>query len=447
MRIFAASPVALLPAHTLLVFLLQMLVLLATARILGSVANRLGLPRVVGELLAGVLLGPSMLGHLTSVSRWLFPAQLEQQHLIDVVGQVGVLLLVGLTGMQLDLQSFRHRVANAAKVSLAGLLIPLSAGVSVGLLAPVPLRPAGTAAPVFAIFMGTAICVSAIPVIAKTLMELNLTHRNVGQLILTASAFDDAVGWFLLSLVSAIATHGLRTTTVLLSLAYLCMIVVFAMVVGRPLVRVIMRRAAAAPDATGVTVTVVGLLFACASATQAMGMEAIIGTFVGGVLIGSSGVHMARVAPLNTVVMSTFAPIFFATAGLRMDLSALVTIPLLLAAAGILIMAIAGKFAGAFLGGALSGLSRRECIALGAGMNARGVIEVIIAMAGLRLGVLGPQAYTVLILVAVLTPVMAPPILRRAMAGSEMTAEEAVHAQRTIALTRGDDTEPVSTGS
>ncbi|MEV0031510.1 cation:proton antiporter [Nocardia sp. NPDC050793] len=441
----AAGPVSPLPAHGLLVFLVQVVVLLLSARLLGELASRLGMPTIIGELLAGVLLGPSVLAHLApAVSGWLFPPQAEQQHLLDAVGQFGVLLLVGLAGMQLDLHRFRERLPMAMKVSTAGLLVPLAIGVGIGWFAPTPLRPASTSPAVFAMFMGIAICVSAIPVIAKTLMELKLTHRNVGQLILTASMFDDAVGWFLLSIVSAVATQGLGAETVFTSLGALCGIVVFAMVIGRPLVRTVLRRADASDDPGKVTAAVVVLLMVSAAATQSMGLEAVFGTFLCGVLIGSSGVRLNALAPLNTVVMSVFAPLFFATAGLRMDLSALATVPLLLAALVVLVLAIAGKFVGAFIGGALSGLTRRESVAVGAGMNARGVIEVVIAIVGLRLGVLGTEAYTILVLVAVATSLMAPPILRRAMAGSEVTEEEEVREQRTLTLTqlRGPDAAP-----
>ncbi|RDI68149.1 cation:proton antiporter [Nocardia pseudobrasiliensis] len=441
--IFAGGPITPIPAHGMLVFLTQLLVLLVSARVLGGAASRLGMPNIVGELLAGVLLGPSVLAHLApGISHWLFPPQVEQQHLIDAVGQLGVLLLVGLAGMQLDLNQFRQRLPRAAKVSLAGLIVPLAIGVGIGYLAPTPLRPENTTPAVFAMFMGIAICVSAIPVIAKTLMELKLTHRDVGQLILTAGMFDDAVGWFLLSLVSAMATHGLRTATVLSSLGYLLGVVAFAVVIGRPLVRRVMRRVDGDGERAKVIPAVVILLFAAAAATQAMGLEAIFGAFLCGVLIGSSGVRLTALAPLNNVVMSVLAPIFFATAGLRMDLSALLTVPLLLAALGVVTMAVVGKFLGAYIGGASSGLSRRESIALGAGMNARGVIEVIIAMAGLRLGVLGTEAYTILILVAVVTSLMAPPILRWAMAGSEITSEEARRAQRTLALAHDESDSP-----
>jgi Kef-type K+ transport system membrane component KefB len=164
-----------------------------------------------------------------------------------------------------------------------------------------------------------------------------------------------------------------------------------------------------------------------AVATHALGLEAVFGAFVGGILISSSiGAGRARLAPLRTVVVAVFAPVFFATAGLRMDLTSLWTPKLL--AAGLLILAVAilGKFAGAYLGARVSRLNHWEGLALGAGLNARGVIEVVVAMVGLRLGILNVQAYTIVVLVAIVTSLMAPPILRLTMARIEQTAEEEI---------------------
>ncbi|MEU1205442.1 cation:proton antiporter [Nocardia sp. NPDC005825] len=421
-----------LPAHGLLTFLVEVAVLLGCARLLGAVSLRVGLPAMAGELLAGVILGPSVLAHLApGLWHWLFPPQAAQINLLDATAQLGVVLLVGLAGMHLDVGRLRKRARAAATISVFGLVIPLVLGVGFGWLAPVPLRPNGIHQNIFALFIGVAVCVTAIPVIAKVLMELKLTHRNVGQLIMTAAMIDDAVGWFLLSLVSALSTAGALTLGgVLRPIGFLCGVGLFATTAGRFLVRWIIRRASSAADPAAVPGAVVVLLVAGAAATHAMGLEAILGAFVVGTLIGTSGVRPAALMPLNSVVMSVLAPVFFATAGLRMDLSTLGDPVVLGAGAALLAVAIAGKFAGAFLGGRLSGLNRHESLALGAGMNARGVVEVIIATVGLRLGVLGTEAYTVLVLVAVVTSLMAPPILRRAMARSELTTEETLRAER-----------------
>ncbi|ATL69928.1 cation:proton antiporter [Nocardia terpenica] len=428
MPLSLAAPIAPIAAHSLLIFLLQVGLLLLLAVTLGRLASRFGMPAVVGELFVGAVLGPSFLAWAApGLHGWLFPAVPEQYHLLDAVGQIGVLLLVGLTGVQMDMGLVRRRGATAAGVSLGGLILPLGLGIGAGYLLPEALVPQGTDVTVFALFLGVALCVSAIPVIAKTLIDMKLLHRNVGQLTLIAGMIDDAFGWFMLSIVSAIAVNAVSTGTVLTSLAYLVAIVAFALTLARPLVRGTLRIAARS-EGPGLTVAAAVVLILLASAgTQALGLEAVFGAFICGLLIGTAGrVDPARLAPLRTVVLSGFVPIFFATAGLRMDLTALVRPEVLLAGLAVLALAIVGKFIGAYAGARLSGLNRWEGLALGAGLNARGVIEVVVAMVGLRLGILSVEVYTIVILIAIATSLMAPPILRFAMARVEQTAEEQV---------------------
>ncbi|MFI7696184.1 cation:proton antiporter [Nonomuraea sp. NPDC049655] len=408
-----------LGAHELLVFMLQLGLLLGLAVLLGRLAVRLRMPAIVGELTVGVLLGPSLLNHLAPALKF------TQLHLLDAVGQVGVLLLVAITGVQLDFGLVRRRGATAVKVSVAGLVVPLGLGVAAGFLLPASLLVEGTSVTVFALFLGVATCVSAIPVIAKTLTDMKLLHRDVGQLCLTAGMVDDAFGWFMLSVVSAMATTGVRTGQIVLSLVYLVALVPFALWVGRPLVRWTMRAATRSDEPGPAVATAVVLVLLAAAGTHALGLEAILGAFVCGALIGRSGhADAAWLAPLRTIVLSVLAPLFFATAGLRMDLTLLAR-PDVLAAAGVVLgVAIVGKFLGAYLGALLSRLSAWEAFALGAGMNARGVIEVIVAMVGLRIGIIDTAMYTIVIVVAIVTSLMAPPILRVAMRRVELTAEE-----------------------
>ncbi|CAL9632541.1 Na(+)_H(+)-K(+) antiporter GerN [Streptomyces sp. enrichment culture] len=424
----AVQPVSTIAAHQLLVFLLQVGSLLLLAFVLGRLATRCGLPAIVGELCAGVLMGPSVLEQVApGFSGWLLPRDPGQFHLLDATGQIGVLLLVTITGAHMDLSLVRRRGSTAVRISVAGIAVPLVLGVALGFLLPTSLVLGER--PVFALFLGIAMGVSAIPVIAKTLMDLRLLHRNVGQLTLCAVMFDDIVGWLLLSMVSAMATTGFRAGDLAFSVGWLIVVVISAVLL-RPVVAAGLRTAARAPG-NGPTVTVVVVLALLASAaTQAMGLEAVFGAFVAGVVIRACGaLDQEALAPLQTFVVAVLAPVFFATAGLRMDLTALADPVVLLTGLGVLAAAVFGKFAGAYLGARLSRLGHWEGLALGAGMNARGVIEVIIAMVGLRLGVLGTEMYTIIILVAIVTSLMAPPILRATMSKVEQTSEEDLRAR------------------
>jgi Kef-type K+ transport system membrane component KefB len=419
----AEVPSTALKEHQLLVFLLQLAGLLLLAMLLGKLANKFGMPAIVGELMVGVLIGPSVLGHLPEhLSGWLPQRDPNQQVLLETVGQIGLLLLVGLTGAHMNLQLVRKRGKSALGISTLGLAIPLGLGIATGFLLPANLVAADRTT--FALFLGVAMCVCAIPVIAKILMDMKLQHRNVGQLILTAAVIDDTVGWLLLAFVSTMATVGLATGPVLVSTLSLVAIILVAVTAGRWLVRAVITRARNPVTLIGAAVVLI-LLFS--AATGAAKFEPVLGAFLCGLLISATGLSYKKLEPLRVLVVSVFAPVFFALAGLRMDLTLLLEPSVLLAGIAVLTVAIGSKFFGAYLGARLSKMTHWESLALGAGLNARGVIEVIVASVGVKLGVLNTAAYTIVILVAIATSLMAPPLLRYAMARVEKTADELLH--------------------
>lgn len=423
---YIAAAVAPLPHHQLFVFLLQagLLVLLAFA--CGRLAVRLGMPPVAGELCVGVLLGPTVLGNVApGVAEWLLPRSSGQFHLLDALGQLGVVLLVGVTGMELDTGLVRRRGRTALGVGMGGLLLPLGLGIAAGWAAPSGLIPAGTDRLVFALFIGVALCVSALPVIAKTLTDMNLVHRNVGQLTLAAGMVDDIIGWILLSVVSAMAVGAVGAGTVAWPLAATALVLAVTVLIARPLVRRAMLRAERSGDGRSTVAGVTAFIVLSAAATHAIGLEAMFGAFLAGLLVGT-GPRAVRtqLAPLRTVVLAVFAPLFFATAGLRVDLSALADPEVLVSAVVLLVIAVVGKVAGVYAGARLVGTGTWESLALGGALNARGVIQLVIATVGLRIGVLNSTTYTLIVLVAIATSLMAPPVLRFAMRRVEHTAEE-----------------------
>lgn len=418
------TPAPPLAGHALLVLLVQLGILLAAAVLLGRLAVRLGAPRIVGELCAGVLLGPSLLGRLApSWSGWLFPDQ--QFDLLDGVGQLGMLLLVGVTGMQLDLGLLRRQGARAIAVSAPSLAIPLGLGVAAGFLLPATLLPPSGDRTLFALFLGVALAVSALPVIAKILADLGFLHRDLGQLTIISASVDDVVGWLLLSIVTAMATTGVHAGTVATSVALLAGCLLVAWFALRPAVKLVLCGTARAgePGTTAAVVTVLVLL--CAAGTHALRLEALLGAFLCGLVIASTGrLDRAHLAPLRTVVLGVLAPIFFATAGLRLDLTVLGRPAVAAAVLAVLAVAVAGKFAGAFAGAALIRMDRWSAIALGAGLNARGVVQIVVASVGLQTGVLSSAGYTMVVLVAIATSLMAAPLLRLAIGRSEETPAE-----------------------
>jgi Kef-type K+ transport system membrane component KefB len=433
----ATETVAPLPPHTLLVFLLQIGALLLLALVLGRLSQRLGMPTIVGELAAGVVLGPSLLVHAApGLSGWIFPQDPTQMHLLDAVGQLGVLLLVGFTGMHLDMKVVRKHGGKAAGVSAAALLLPLGLGVWLGYALPGQLRPADADVGVFAWFVGVAMCVSSIPVIGRVLVDMKLIHRTVGQMILVVGTIDDAVGWLLVSVVTALATTGVGAQEIATPLWHLAALILFALTGGRWVVRWAMDWAGRSGSRGATIGTTVILLVMAGAGSQSLGFEAVFGAFVCGILIGArnTDAQARQLEPLNATVLSFLSPLFFALAGLRIDLTSLVHAKIALWGLAALAIAVAGKFLGAFVGSVFSRLNRWEALALGAGINARGVIQVVIAVVGVRLGLLTTAMYSIIVLIAILTPLMAPPILRIAMKHIEQTAEEELREQRVLAL-------------
>jgi Kef-type K+ transport system membrane component KefB len=420
------QPVPFLSGHVLFLFLFQVGLLLAVAVGLGRLARHVGLPSLVGEIGAGIILGPSVLQNAwPGFASAVFPSQAEQFHLLDAVGQLGVLLLVAFAGTDLDMAAARRNSGKTLTISVFGLVVPLAAGVAVGFVLPQSLRGNESNDSSFVLFVGVALCVSAIPVIAKTLTDMGLMHRNVAQLTLGAAIVDDTVAWFLLSVVAALAIGGLTTGTVISVLAALLGTLLFALLIARPLIKRLMGWVTSKADPAHASAVTVVLVLLSAAGTHAVGLEALLGAFLCGILIRRYLPPKAAVmVPLRTVMTGVLAPVFFATAGLRMDLTELLEPSVALAAATVLLVAIIGKFVGAYIGSRLSRLGRWEAVAVGSALNARGVVEIVIAMTGLRLGVISSEMFTIIVLVAIVTSLMAPPLLRFSMRRVSLTEDE-----------------------
>jgi K+:H+ antiporter len=249
-------------------------------------------------------------------------------------------------------------------------------------------------------------------------------HRNLGQLILAAGSIDDAVGWLLLSIVSAAATTGVRAGHVLVAVAYLIAFVLLAATIGRVAVKKVLTVTTRADEPGPTVAAAVVIILAGAVTTASLGMEPIFGAFIAGTVISAARIAQRQLAALRTLVLSVLAPLFLATAGLRVDITVLGRPVVALTALVIVLVAILGKFAGAYVGARLRRLTSWEGIAVGAGMNARSIVEVVIALTGLRLGVLNTTTYTIVVLVALVTSIMAPPVLRQAMSRITQTDEE-----------------------
>jgi Kef-type K+ transport system membrane component KefB/nucleotide-binding universal stress UspA family protein len=412
-------------------FLAQFTILFVSARLLADFMKRVGQATVIGELLAGIILGTSVLGHLSpTLYHFIFPPDPNADHLLEALAWIGVIMLLLYTGLETDLDILRSVGRTSVLVSALGILIPCASGFALGWEMPASYLANSNARLIFALFLAVAMSISAVPLIAKILIDMDLMRRDIGMLILAAGILDDTVGWLMLSMVAGLATHGaidLKSIGSIL-LAVLVFIGSCYFVVAKLVVR-IMRwvddRALA--EHAGVS-AMVGIAMVCGIVTQAIGIHAVFGAFIAGVMIGRSArLRKSDRTDLEAATIGVFAPVFFAYSGLKVDLFALHGVSLL---AIVLSIAVLGKLIGCTSGSLISGLGMREALAVGVGMNARGGMEIVVALIGLSLGVLTQEMYAVIIIVAIATSMMTPPLLGCLLAGIEQPPEEANRLER-----------------
>ena len=429
-----------LDEHELLVFWTQLLVLVGMARICGSLMRRINLPSVIGQLAAGVILGPSIFGRVWADGfDWFLPDHEISSGALLAVSWLGVAMLLVTAGFETDLALIRRLGKAAALVTGFSLVVPLIGGLAVGFLLPDSFVGPESDRTVFALFVAAALSVSALAVIAKILSELGLMRRDFGQITVAAGMANDVVGWVMLAVFAGFATSGsVSVGAVLKTVLGLAAFLALAMTVGQRVVdralRWVRREGANVPGA--MTVAVFTMLI-YGVATQALGIEAVLGAFVAGVVLHRSRFQQPEVLHHFESLTTTFlAPVFFATAGLRVDLGLLGEGDALLWAGVVVVVAIVAKFAGAFVGARLAGQSNRAAAALGAGLNARGALEIVIASVGLSLGVFNETAYTVIVIVPLITSVFAAVSLRIAVRDWLGSPEEQARLEREEALSR-----------
>jgi len=411
-----------------LLFLSQLALLLGVARFFGELMRRLDQPAVIGELLAGLLLGPSVLGFVAP--QWyaaVFPADQVLSDLLQAFSLFCVLLLLIVTGLEIDLALIVQRMRTAAWVSAGGLLVPFGFGLALGALSPTEFMSGPDKRLVFSLFVAVNLSISAIPVIAKTLKDLKVIRRDLGQLNLAAAMLDDAVGWILLAVAAGLATKGEVTVQdVGLKLLASVGVMGLALTLGRGWVnRFLSGVDHWAPGEASQLGASLFLALAFSIITHGLGLESMLGAFLAGILIGQSPRLKSQVAHTLELFTSSFcAPIFFATAGLKVNLPALLSPSLLAMTAVVLLVATLGKYIGCYLGGKVVGLSHWQCLTLGSGMNPRGAMGVIVARIGLSLGILNQDMYSVMIAMAIITSLAAPPLLRWTFRNVPVTPEE-----------------------
>jgi Kef-type K+ transport system membrane component KefB/mannitol/fructose-specific phosphotransferase system IIA component len=413
-----------LTEHDVLVFLLSLAVLLTGARVLGELARALGLPLVIGEITAGILLGPTALGRLApGAYQGLFPSGAPKV-MLGAYTSVAVVLLLVVAGLEVDLAVVRRRGKSALTTSILGIILPLAGGILLGYLLPDSDLVQPSHRSLFAFFIGVALSISALPVIAKTLLDLGLFKTEMGLLVMAAAMIDDLLGWLSFSvLVGPMQGGELKLEKTLITVALTVGFVVVCLVLGRQVVDRVFARIENAPgSAPGRLLSVVILLSLFgASATQAIGIHAVFGGFVVGVMVADSRKLKTRTrVVIEDFVMNIFAPVFFASLGLRVDFTRAFDLRLCVL---VFVIASAAKIVGCSVGARIGGLAWRQSAAIGFGLNARGAMEIILALLALDAGLIKEQLFVALVVMALLTSLLSGPVMKRLLYASEPEEE------------------------
>lgn len=396
--------------------LVQLGIMLIMGRMLAEVARKFNQPAVVGEIIAGILLGPTVLGMLQP--EWfeaLYPAASAARVVLTGLVQVSVVMLLFIAGLEVDLHIVWQQGRQAVSTSFFGLIIPFIIGFTFPYFFPEFFGIAlGNDRLIFALFMGTAMAITALPVIVRILMDLNMFKSKMGMLVVASAMVDDVIGWLIFSVILGLIGKGGHTmslgSTMLLTVGF----TVIMLTLGRGLLnRVLpwMNKKMAWPG--GILSISLALCFLGAAFTEYIGIHAIFGAFIIGIALGDSEHFSERAKEIvHQFINNIFAPLFFVSIGLRVNFIANFDLMLTLA---ILVIAFAGKIIGSGFGAKLGGFTWRESLAAGFGMNARGAMEIILGLVALENGLINERVFVSLVIMALITSMSSGPLMKWAL--------------------------------
>jgi len=396
----------------LLNLLFQVGVVLVAARLIGYLFRWLRQPQVMGEMVAGILLGPSLLGWVApELSAELFPPQ--SLGYLSVLSQFGLLLFMFLVGLELDPRIFHERTRTALLVSYTSIVTPLLLGATLALFLYPRFSNSDVPLIQFALFIGTAMSITAFPVLARILTERKLLRTSLGAIVITAAAFDDVTGWLLLAvvvmLVQATATATSLWFTIIGLMVYLLIMFYPARWILKRLDQYTQRKGHLTHNVLALL-----LLFVLISSwtTERLGLHALFGAFLAGAVMPKSDLFVHGLGErLNDLAVVLLLPIFFAFTGLRTKIALVNGIEMWLLTGVIIAVAVLGKLGGSLLAARWSGMSWREASAIGVLMNTRGLMELVLLNIGLDLGVLSPVLFTMMVMMALVTTFITAPLL------------------------------------
>jgi len=421
--------------YDLTILLLSLGILLATARLLGELAQWLHQPAIVGELLAGLILGPSVFGHLApELAAGLYPATGTINIVREAIMTLAITLFLLVAGMEVDLSTVWKQGTSALKIGMTGTVIPFVLGLVCAWFFPMAMgRVPDANRLAFTLLFATALSISALPVIAKMLMDLNLYRSDIGMVIISTAILNDVVGWIVFAMTLGMIEgksgpdHSIGMTIVLVLLFAGLMLTLGRWLIDRafPYIQAY-SHGAGATLSFALSLALIGGAF-----TEWIGVHSIFGAFLVGVAVGDSPHLRERTRiTIDNFVSFVFAPLFFGSIGLKVDFISNFDPVLVLT---VLLIATVGKLAGCWLGATWAGLNRRDCWAIGFGMNARGAMEIILGMLALNAGLISVRLFVALVAMAVVTSMISGPFMQMILGQSKrQTLGNLLNSQRFV---------------
>lgn len=402
-----------LESHDLIVLLTSIAVMLILSRLVAELGRLIKMPVVMGEILLGIILGPTIAGAISpDYFNYLFPKDTVVKVALDGITSLSVIMLLFVAGLEVQLQIVLKQGKAAIYTSFLSMIIPFLLGFAVVWYVPEIFNFKSTNKLIYALFFGTAMAVSALPVITRILMDLNLFKTKVGMVIIAAAIFDDLTGWLTFSFILSLMGQEGEISNPWYTMGMILGFGLFMLIIGK---RVIDRslpwiqKKLSWPG--GVLSISLGMCFLGAAFTESIGLHAILGAFIVGIAFGDS-VHLHEKAReiIHQFVMNVFAPLFFVSIGLKVNFIQNFDLMLVLV---VLFLAVVCKVVGASMGAYLGGLTRNESLAVGFGLNARGAMEIILGTLALNAGLIDEKMFVALVVMALVTSMISGPLMRR----------------------------------
>lgn len=392
------------------VFLMQLVIIIVASRLCAYLFKKIGQPAVMGEIVAGIALGPSLLGSISpEFNAFVFPATSLGN--LQMLSQVGLILFMFVIGMELDLNIIRKKAGSAVLISSTSTVIPFILGVALAYYLYGSYAPPSISFYGFALFMGIAMSITAFPVLARIIKERQLTQTRLGTVALTSAAINDVTGWCLLAFVIAIA-RAETMSNAFYTLAAATVYVAVMLLAVRPLLKKLAEEHNNAFIKQSSLAIIFLILLLSSYCCEIIGIHALFGAFMAGIIMPLEwNFRNIIINKVEDVASIMFLPIFFALTGLRTQMGLLNDTSLWATCGLIILLAIAGKFGGSALAARMTRETTHESLAIGALMNTRGLMELIILNIGYDLGILSPQIFTMMVLMALVTTFMTSPVL------------------------------------